>query len=58
LVTGELDPSSAANDPGLRKALGPVTLFDTSGDGEVTIRTDGSGLSAETYAGEKEVNLK
>jgi beta-lactamase superfamily II metal-dependent hydrolase len=58
LVTGELDPSSAANDPVLRKALAPVTLFDTSGDGEVTIRTDGSGLSAETYAGEKEVNLK
>lgn len=58
LVTGELDISSVANDPGLGKALAHVTLFDTSGDGEVTIRTDGSDLRAETYAGEKGVDLK
>lgn len=58
LVTGELDPSPIANNPWLRKALDPVTLFDTSGQGEVTIRTDGSDLSAETYAGEKVVNLQ
>jgi beta-lactamase superfamily II metal-dependent hydrolase len=52
LVTGELDASL------IRNSLAHITIFDTSADGEVTIRTDGSGLSAETYAGEKEVDLK
>ncbi len=58
LVTGELDPSSVADNPVLRNAFAPVTLFCTSDDGEVTIRTDGSGLNAETYEGEKEAGLK
>ncbi len=52
LVTGELAASL------IRNSLAHITIFDTSADGEVTIRTDGSDLSAETYAGEKEVDLK
>ena len=58
LVTGEIDRSSAANDPGLHKALANVAFFDTSGDGEVTVKTNGTNVSAGTYAGKREVNLK
>jgi len=58
LITGGLDPSLIANDIPLRESLEHITIYDTSSDGEVTVRTDGSGMSAETYTGEKKVDLK
>jgi beta-lactamase superfamily II metal-dependent hydrolase len=42
----------------LREALKDISIFDTSADGEVTLGTDGSGISVESYAGEKKLNLK
>ena len=58
LVTGEFDPSQANEDAALRKEISHMTLLETSKDGAVTIKTEGSTLSAETYIGERTVNLR
>ncbi|HET7289714.1 MAG TPA: hypothetical protein VFJ67_04675, partial [Thermodesulfobacteriota bacterium] len=58
LITGEPVPSRDGDDPGLRKALADITVFDTSADGGVTLKTDGSGMSVGNYAGEKKANIK
>ncbi len=58
LVTGGLDTSNIENDAPLRKSLAHITVFDTSSDGEVTLKTDGTDLSAESYGGEKGFDLK
>ncbi len=58
LVTGEFDPSQANEDTVLRKEISRMTLLETSKDGAVTIKTGGSKLSAETYIGDKTVNLR
>lgn len=58
LITGEPVPSRDGDDPGLRKALSEIIVLDTSADGEVTLKTDGSGMSVENYSGEKKANIK
>ena len=58
LVTGEFDLSPANDSPALQEEITRMTLLETSKDGAVTIKTDGSKLSAETYADEKMVNLQ
>ncbi|MEW6145781.1 MAG: ComEC/Rec2 family competence protein [Thermodesulfobacteriota bacterium] len=58
LVTGEHDPSLMADDVPLRESLRHVAVFDTSVLGEVTVETDGTDLSAESYGSEKKVDLK
>jgi hypothetical protein len=58
LVTGELDPSLVTDDTPLMESLRRIAVFDTSTLGEVTVKSDGGDLSAESYGGEKRVDLK
>ncbi len=56
LIIGESVPLPADKD--MREALKNISVFDTSTDGEITLESDGSGRSVETYAGEKKLNLQ
>jgi len=58
LITGEPIPPPANKDHSLGETLTGIIFLDTSADGEITLETDGSGVSVETYAGEKKLNLK
>lgn len=58
LITGGPVPSPGNYDPGHAEALAGITVFDTSVDGEVSIETDGSGMTIETYVGENKLELK
>ena len=58
LITRGLDPSSVQINPELRKFMATTTLYETSKDGAVTIRTEGESLSVKTYLGEQSANLQ
>jgi hypothetical protein len=58
LITRGLDPSSIQINPELRKFMATMTLYETSKDGAVTVRTEGESLSVKTYLGEQSVNLR
>jgi beta-lactamase superfamily II metal-dependent hydrolase len=58
LITGESVPLPADKDHDMREAIKDISIFDTSADGEISLETDGSGMSVDTYTGEKKFNLK
>ncbi|HVY54321.1 MAG TPA: hypothetical protein VHC46_01040, partial [Thermodesulfobacteriota bacterium] len=58
LITNEPIQPNDGDKSGMREALTDVTVFDTSADGQITLRSDGSGIGIETYVGEKKADLK